>query len=60
MESKLTYTLTVERNEITDEYYVILPEPLLKQIGWQVGDNIKYKKYKGDAFIFYKTNNERK
>lgn len=60
MASNLTYTLTVERNEITDEYYVILPESLLKQVGWKTGDNIKYKKYKGDAFIFYKANNESK
>lgn len=56
MESKLTYTLTVEHNEITDEYYVILPDSLLKHVGWQAGDQLKYKKYKGDSYIFYKTN----
>lgn len=58
MESKLTYTLTVEHNAITDEYYVILPEGLLKQVGWQAGDKLKYKKYKSDSFIFYKATNE--
>lgn len=54
MASNFTYTLKVEHNEITDEYYVILPEELLKQVGWKAGDELKWKKYKGDAFIFYK------
>ena len=38
----MTYTLKVEQNEITGEYYFILPKKLLKRMNWQEGDNIEW------------------
>jgi antitoxin component of MazEF toxin-antitoxin module len=50
----MTYTLKVEHNELSDEYYVILPQELLNQVGWVEGDNIKWKPQKNGSFILTK------
>jgi len=50
----MIYTLKVEHNELTDEYYVILPKELLDQVGWVEGDNIKWKKNKDNSFTLTK------
>lgn len=50
----MTYTLKVERNEFTDEYYVILPQELLNKVGWAEGDNIKWKPQTNGSFILTK------
>lgn len=42
----MNYTLKVEYNENTDEYYVILPQELLKALNWKEGDQIKWTKKK--------------
>lgn len=42
MASKDTYSLKVEQNELTGEYYIILPEQLLKKLDWKAGDKIKW------------------
>jgi bifunctional DNA-binding transcriptional regulator/antitoxin component of YhaV-PrlF toxin-antitoxin module len=39
----MSYTLKVEHNKNTDEYYFILPPGLLKELGWKEGDNIEWK-----------------
>jgi bifunctional DNA-binding transcriptional regulator/antitoxin component of YhaV-PrlF toxin-antitoxin module len=38
----MTHTLQVEQNEITGEYYFILPEKLLKKMKWKEGDDIEW------------------
>jgi bifunctional DNA-binding transcriptional regulator/antitoxin component of YhaV-PrlF toxin-antitoxin module len=38
----MTYTLKVEQNETTGEYYIILPEKLLKRMKWETGDNVEW------------------
>lgn len=38
----MTCTLQVEQNEITGEYYFILPEKLLKKMKWKEGDDIEW------------------
>jgi bifunctional DNA-binding transcriptional regulator/antitoxin component of YhaV-PrlF toxin-antitoxin module len=50
----MTYTLKVEHNELTDEYYVLLPQELLNKVGWVEGDNIKWKPQKDGSFILTK------
>lgn len=50
----MTYTLKVEHNEITGEYYFILPEKLLKQMDWKEGDNIKWTANKNGSIILKK------
>lgn len=52
----MSYTLKVEHNELTDEYYVILPKELLDQMGWVEGDQIKWKAKKDGSFILTKEN----
>jgi len=49
----MSYTLKVECNEVTGEYYIILPEKLLKEMGWKEGDKIKWTKKK-DSYILTK------
>lgn len=39
----MKYTLTVEYNENSDEYYIIFPEKLLKELKWNAGDSLDLK-----------------
>lgn len=50
----MSYTLKVEYNENTDEYYFILPKKLLKQVGWKQGDTIKWIDNKDGTFTLKK------
>jgi bifunctional DNA-binding transcriptional regulator/antitoxin component of YhaV-PrlF toxin-antitoxin module len=50
----MIYTLKVEQNETTGEYYFILPEQLLKQMGWKEGDNIKWNCHKDGSVTLKK------
>jgi len=52
----MAYTLKVEHNENTDEYYIILPEKLLKEINWKTGDNIKWTLKKDGSILLKKVN----
>lgn len=47
----MTYTLKVEHNKHSDEYYIILPEKLLKELDWKAGDNIEFKIKKDGGII---------
>jgi len=49
----MNYTLTVQYNETSDEYYIILPPDLLKKMKWNTGDKIKWTQKK-DSFILTK------
>lgn len=42
MVSNSTYTVKVEYNENTDEYYIILPPSLLKKMNWKKGDQLEW------------------
>jgi len=50
----MTYTLTVEQNELTGECYIALPEELLNQVGWIEGDEIIWKHQKDGSFMLKK------
>jgi bifunctional DNA-binding transcriptional regulator/antitoxin component of YhaV-PrlF toxin-antitoxin module len=50
----MTCTLQVEQNEITGEYYIILPEKLLKRMKWKEGDNIKWSCHKDGSVTLKK------
>jgi bifunctional DNA-binding transcriptional regulator/antitoxin component of YhaV-PrlF toxin-antitoxin module len=50
----MTYTLKVEQNELTGEYYFILPELLLKEMNWRTGDNIEWVNNKDGTFTLKK------
>ena len=52
----MTYTLKVEHNELSDEYYVILPKESLDQVGWVEGDRITWKPKKDGSFLLTKEN----
>jgi len=54
MVSNMTYTLKVEQNEITGEYYFILPEDFLKKMKWKEGDNIEWINNKDGTFTLKK------
>jgi len=49
----VSYTLKVEYNENSDEYYIILPPGLLKELNWKEGDKIKWTQKK-DSFLLKK------
>lgn len=38
----MNYTLKVEYNKNSDEYYIILPPKLLEELKWKEGDNLKW------------------
>jgi len=50
----MNYTLKVEYNQHTDEYYIILPKQLLDQAGWVEGDKLTWKRQKDGSFIVSK------
>ena len=50
----MTYTLKVEQSEDTGEYYIVLPEELLKQMNWQQGDNIVWNNNEDGSFTLKK------
>ena len=50
----MTYTVKVEHNELTDEYYILLPQKLLNKVSWVEGDNIKWEPLKDGSFILTK------
>lgn len=54
MASNSTYTLKVEYNENTDEYFIILPSSLLEKMNWKKGDNIKWVLKKDNSIILKK------
>ena len=35
------WTLTVERDEFSKDFYIILPDELLEKMEWDVGDTLK-------------------
>lgn len=50
----MTHTLKVEHNELTDEYYIILPNELLTRMGWSEGDKIEWKIKNNNSFVLKK------
>lgn len=50
----MSYVLKVEYNELTDEYYIILPDSLLKKMTWKQGDQIEWKIKKDNSIILKK------
>ena len=50
----MSYTLQVEQNELTGEYYIILPKNLLDSMGWVEDDKIEWKAQKDGSFILSK------
>jgi bifunctional DNA-binding transcriptional regulator/antitoxin component of YhaV-PrlF toxin-antitoxin module len=50
MASKTTYTLKVEYNENSDEYYILLPEKLLNKVKWKAGDSVEWSYNKDGSF----------
>jgi hypothetical protein len=52
----MKYTLSVQQNELTEEYFIILPQELLDRVGWVEGDNIKWKPSINGSFILTKEN----
>jgi len=50
----MSYTLQVQYNELTDEYYIILPAELLKKMNWKVGDNLKWSLKKDKSIVLKK------
>jgi len=50
----MAYTLKVEQNELTGEYYFILPETLLKELDWKSDDKIKWINNKDRTFTLEK------
>jgi len=55
----MSYTLTVEQNKLTGEYYIILSEELLNQVGWIKGDEIIWKRQKDGSFMLKKKGNKK-
>ena len=41
MNSSNRWTLTVEQDEFSKDFYIILPDELLEKMEWKVGDNLK-------------------
>jgi len=50
----MIHTTKIEYNELTGEYYIILPDKLLKDLKWKTGDNIKWSIEKDGSIILKK------
>jgi len=51
----MSYTLKIEHNGVTDEYYVPLPEELLNKLGWVEGNDITWKTQDNGSFLLTKS-----
>lgn len=38
----MSYTTVVEHDAVTDEYYLVLPDGLLAELGWVVGTEVAW------------------
>jgi len=54
----MNYTLNVEQNKITGEYFIILPEDLLAEINWKTGDEIEFKLNKDNSITLEKVDTQ--
>jgi bifunctional DNA-binding transcriptional regulator/antitoxin component of YhaV-PrlF toxin-antitoxin module len=54
----MNYTLKVEQNEITGEYFIILPEDLLAEMDWKSGDEIEFKLNNDNSITLVKVNTQ--
>ena len=54
MAFKDKYSLKVQYNKNTDEYYFILPSSLLKKLDWNSGDNIEFSLQKDGSILLKK------
>lgn len=50
----MSYTLKVEYNELSDEYYIILPEKMLRELEWKEGDKLEWVIKKDNSIIIKK------
>ena len=50
----MSYTVKVEQNETTGEYYVVLPDDLLEKMQWKTDDNIGWYDNKDGSFTLKK------
>jgi len=37
-----TYTTHVQYDEVSDDYFIPLPEDLLELLNWEIGDNLEW------------------
>ena len=37
----MRWTVTVERDDFSEDYYIILPDKLLEKVDWKAGDTLK-------------------
>lgn len=56
MESNTTFTLEVQQDEKTGDYYITPPEGMLKSLGWGPGDKIDWLDNKDGTFTLIKVN----
>ena len=50
----MIHTTKIEYNELTEEYYILLPKELLKDLKWKTGDNIKWSLRKDGSIMLKK------
>ena len=48
------YTIITQEDEETGDLLIPLPPPLLKEMGWQEGDDIQIEVDKAGRYIFHK------
>jgi antitoxin component of MazEF toxin-antitoxin module len=46
----MIYTATIEAANENGELYMILPDDLIKELGWEIGDNLTWT-IEGDSVI---------
>lgn len=50
-----SWTVTVQEDDVTDDLILPLPEPLLKRLGWNEGDNLEWTKLDNGNWSLAKT-----
>jgi hypothetical protein len=54
----MRYTATVKYNEATDEHYLEFPDELMEQVGWNVGDTLKWTSHEDGSWSIAKKEDE--
>jgi bifunctional DNA-binding transcriptional regulator/antitoxin component of YhaV-PrlF toxin-antitoxin module len=59
MKNNTYFTSVVEYDSVSDEYFVKIPDELLQQLDWKVGDSLTYKLEPEKVVLFNSTKETR-
>lgn len=54
MDKDVTTNVTIEYDELTNDYYAVLPDELLRRLGWKENDTLRWTDNKDGTYTLKK------